>query len=307
MEFHFLGTGSGVPSTSRNVSGLVVRFLQRKSTQWLFDCGEATQHQILQCPITLTKIDRIFISHLHGDHLFGLPGLLCSRSAQGAKTPITIYGPDGVEQFVRTSLTVSKSFLSYDLQFITIEEGILYEDDSIKVETLLLDHVMPSYAFKLTEAEQPGSLKVKELQVIGIEPGPIYQRIKAGEKVELADGRLIDGANYIEPNKKGRTVVIAGDTRPIEAMVSFAAEANLLIHEGTFRHEKKDHADQFGHSTISEVTELAKRANVSQLILTHISSRYAGEEETLEADAHAVLPGTIIASDFMVYKLMNNA
>ncbi|KHF40286.1 ribonuclease Z [Halalkalibacter okhensis] len=306
MEFHFLGTGSGVPSTSRNVSGLVVRFLQKKSTQWLFDCGEATQHQILQSPITLSKIDRIFISHLHGDHLFGLPGLLCSRSAQGAKTPLTIYGPEGVEAFVQTALTISKSFLSYDIHIITIHEGIIYEDCSIKVEAMGLDHVMPSYAFKLTEADQQGSLKVELLRELGIEPGPIYQRIKQGETVELPDGRTINGAEFIHENKKGRTVVIAGDTRPLEQMVSFADSANLLIHEGTFREEKKSHAEQFGHSTITDVASLAKRAKVDQLILTHISSRYAGEEDELEEEARSVMAETIVAYDLMVYRLMNN-
>ncbi|WP_332630196.1 ribonuclease Z [Halalkalibacter flavus] len=306
MEFHFLGTGSGVPSTSRNVSGLVVRFLQKKSTQWLFDCGEATQHQILKSPITLTKIDRIFISHLHGDHLFGLPGLLCSRSAQGAKTPLAIYGPDGVETFVKTALTISKSYLSYDIHFITIDEGIIYEDDSIKVEVMGLDHVMPSFAFKLTEADQQGALKVEKLLELGIKPGPIYQRIKQGETIELPDGRIIDGNEFLHEKKKGRKVVIAGDTRPLKQMISFSESANLLIHEGTFREDKKSHAEQFGHSTITEVASIAKRANVDQLILTHISSRYAGAENELEEEVRSVLDGTIVAHDLMVYKLMNN-
>ncbi|GAE25017.1 ribonuclease Z [Halalkalibacter wakoensis JCM 9140] len=306
MEFHFLGTGSGVPSTTRNVSGLVVRFLQKKSTQWLFDCGEATQHQILQTPITLTKIDRIFISHLHGDHLFGLPGLLCSRSAQGAKTALTVYGPKGVEEFIQSSLTISKSFLSYDIDFVEISEGVIFEDDSIKVEVTELDHVMPSYAFKLIEADQPGSLMVDQLKSLGIEPGPIYQKIKRGERVQLPDGQMIIGTDYVTEKKQGRVVVIAGDTRPMEKMVTFADSAHLLIHEGTFRHDKKEHAEQFGHSTITEVAELAKRANVSQLILTHISSRYAGEEEELSKEVQMIFAHSIIAHDFMVYRLMNN-
>ncbi|WP_332693185.1 ribonuclease Z [Halalkalibacter lacteus] len=307
MEFHFLGTGSGVPSTSRNVSGLVVRFLQKKSTQWLFDCGEATQHQILQSPITLTKVDRIFISHLHGDHLFGLPGLLCSRSAQGAKTPLTIYGPKGIEEYVQTSLTVSQSYLSYDLHFVVLQEGKVYSDDTIYVECVQLDHVMPSFAFKLTESNQPGSLKVEKLKEWGLEPGPIYQQIKRKEKITLDDGRIIYGEDFVEEDKKGRIVVIAGDTRPLEKMVVFAKSANLLIHEGTFLMDKQSHAEQFGHSTIAEVAALAKKANVANLILTHISSRYAGEEKALEEEAQLIFPSSIIAFDFMVFKLMNNA
>jgi ribonuclease Z len=307
MEFHFLGTGSGVPSTSRNVSGLVVRFLQKKTTQWLFDCGEATQHQILHCPITLSKIERIFISHLHGDHLFGLPGLLCSRSAQGAKTPLTIYGPEGVETFVQTALKVSQSYLGYDVTYVILEEGMIFQDESITVETFELDHVMPSYAFKLTEADKPGSLMVDKLKKLGIEAGPIYKRIKNGELVELANGERIYGSDYISENKKGRVVVIAGDTRPLEKMKELAKEVDLLIHEGTFREDKRNHANQFGHSTITDVANLAKEANVGQLILTHISSRYAGEDDMLQEEAQKIFKSTAVAYDLMVYKLMNNA
>ncbi|MFC0470232.1 ribonuclease Z [Halalkalibacter kiskunsagensis] len=307
MEFHFLGTGSGVPSTSRNVSGLVVRFLQKKSTQWLFDCGEATQHQILQSPITLTKIDRIFISHLHGDHLFGLPGLLCSRSAQGAKTTLTIYGPIGVKEYVETSLKISQSYLSYDLHFVDIQEGEVYSDESITIECLSLDHVMPSFAFKLTESNQPGSLNVEKLKGLGIEPGPIYQKIKQKEQITLADGRIIHGSDFVNEDKKGRVVIIGGDTRPLEKMIDFAKSANLLIHEGTFLSDKKTHADQFGHSTIADIALLAKKAHVGNLILTHISSRYAGEEKALEEEAQLIFSSSMIAYDFMVYKLVNNA
>lgn len=303
MEFHFLGTGSGVPATNRNVSGLVVRFLQKKSTQWLFDCGEATQHQILNSPATLSKIDRIFISHLHGDHLFGLPGLLCSRSAQGAKSLLTIYGPEGIQTFVETALSVSKSYLAYDLRFVVTKEGVLFSDETITVEALALDHVMPSFAYKLTEADKPGTLQVERLRDEGIEPGPIYQQIKRGETIELPDGRRLIGSAFIGEAKKGRIVVIAGDTRPTEAMSLFAKEADLLIHEGTFRADKKSHADQFGHSTIPEVALIAKKANVKTLIITHISSRYIEEEEALEEEARQVFAETLIAYDFMVHKL----
>ncbi len=303
MEFHFLGTGSGVPATNRNVSGLVVRFLQKKSTQWLFDCGEATQHQILNSPITLSKIDRIFISHLHGDHIFGLPGLLCSRSAQGAKSRLTIYGPEGIETFVETALAISQSYLAYEIEYVVTCEGMVYSDESITVEALKLDHVMPSFAYKLIEADQPGTLQVERLQEMGVKPGPVYQQLKKGETVELLDGRHLKGTDFIGKPKKGRIIVIAGDTRPIEAMGEFAFKADLLIHEATFRADKKSHAEQFGHSTIPEVTLLAKEANVKSLILTHISSRYAGEEDMLLNEAKQGYPETLIAHDFMVYKL----
>ncbi|NEU31204.1 ribonuclease Z [bacterium LRH843] len=303
MEFHFLGTGSGIPATNRNVSGLAVRFLQKKRTQWLFDCGEATQHQLLQSPITLSKIDRIFITHLHGDHLFGLPGLLCSRSAQGAISELTIYGPNGVQEFVETALTVSKSHLSYPIQYVETTEGVVYSDEETTVEALALDHVMPSYAYKIIEADKPGTLQVQQLRELGIKPGPIYSQIKHGETVTLPDGNRLCGKDFIGKTQKGRVVVIAGDTRPLEGMIDFSKTADLLIHEGTFRQDKKEHAEKFGHSTISDVATLAKRADVKTLIITHISSRYADETSALEQDACEIFPHSLIAHDFMVYKL----
>ncbi len=305
MEFHFLGTGSGLPSKERNVSSLAVRFLQRKRTQWLFDCGEATQHQLLNSPITLAKLDKIFITHLHGDHLFGLPGLLCSRSAQGAKTPLTIYGPKGIEMYVETTLSLSRSHLAYELNFVTVHEGILFSEEEVTVEAILLDHVIPSFAYKLTEADKSGTLNRDRLLAEGVKPGPIYKSLKDGETVTLPDGRTLDGKDYVGAPKKGHIVVIAGDTRPVSSLITFAKGADVLIHEGTFRTDKKTHADEFGHSTIADVAMLAKRANVKKLIITHISSRYAGEEEELKEEAQQIFANSEIASDMMVYKLQS--
>lgn len=303
MEFHFLGTGSGLPSRSRNVSGLAVRFLQKKSTQWLFDCGEATQHQLINSPVTLAKIDRIFITHMHGDHIFGLPGLLCSRSAQGAITPLTIYGPKEIQPFIETSLTLSASHLAYEINYVATEEGIIYSDESLTVEACLLDHVIPSYAYRIIEADKPGKLDVKKLKFEGVKPGPVYEQLKQGKIVTLADGRKLNGKDYVGERKKGRIVVIAGDTRPVDSLVSFAKGADLLIHEGTFRTDKENHAALYGHSTILSAARLAKQANAKKLILTHISSRYVDCENELKKEAQTVFSDTLIAYDMMVFKL----
>ncbi len=303
MEFHFLGTGSGLPSKQRNVSSLAIRFLNEKSAQWLFDCGEATQHQLLKSPISLAKIEKIFITHLHGDHIFGLPGLLCSRSAQGATTPLTIFGPDGIQTYVETSLAISKSFLSYKIEYVTVEEGLIYNDSSLSVSAKLLDHVIPSYAYKIEEADKPGKLNVDKLRREGVEPGPIYKRLKDGEVVTLPDGRTLDGKDYVGPPIKGRVVVIAGDTRPLDSLISFANEADLLIHEGTFRSDKKEDANEFGHSTIRDAATLAKRANVKKLIITHVSSRYANEEKELLDEARAIFTNCEIAYDLMITRI----
>ncbi|MED1601787.1 ribonuclease Z [Alkalihalophilus marmarensis] len=303
MEFHFLGTGSGVPAIERNVSAMAIRFLQQKGTQWLFDCGEATQHQLLHSPITLTKIDRIFITHLHGDHIFGLPGLMGSRSFQGALNPLIIYGPSGLAPFIETSLAVSKTHLRYPYEVIELEEGLMFETEHLSVEALALNHVMPSFAFKVTEKDKPGTLDIKKLEEYNIPKGPHYQLLKEGKTITLEDGRTINGQEFVGPPKNGRVVVIAGDTRPTKEMIKFSRDADILIHEATFRADKADHAVQFGHSTTLEAASLAKEAKVKTLLLTHISSRYTGEEEAFLNEAKTIFENTHLAHDLMVYTL----
>ncbi|MED4123914.1 ribonuclease Z [Halalkalibacterium halodurans] len=304
MEFHFFGTGSGVPSIERNVSACAVRFLQQRGKQWLFDCGEATQHQILRSSIALGKIERIFITHLHGDHIFGLPGLLGSRSFQGGENPLFLYGPKGIRSFVETALQVSNTHVKYEL---TIEEfsepGLLFHEEGFKVETVLLDHVMPCYAFKVTEDDRPGELLVDRLKAKGVPPGPLYRKIQQGETVELPTGERLEANAFLGPPKRGRSFVLAGDTRPVKELIPFAKNVNVLIHEATFLDDKKGHAHEYGHSTMADAIELAKQANVDHLILTHISSRYHDMSDELQKKAQNAFANAVVAHDFYVFHL----
>lgn len=203
MELFFLGTGSGVPSKQRNVSSLVLKLLDERNSVWLFDCGEATQHQILQSTLKPRKIEKIFISHMHGDHIFGLPGLLSSRGFQGGTEPITIYGPVGIKGYVTSSLKYSSTRLSYPLHFVEFKEpGIIFEDHQFKVTVGKLKHGIPSYGFRIEEADHEGTLDAGKLKTLGISPGPIYGRIKNKEIVELEDGRIIDGNDFVGPEQK---------------------------------------------------------------------------------------------------------
>src|SRR5690625_1057948 len=154
MKLLFLGTGAGMPSKQRNVSSLALMTPQQINDIWLFDCGEATQHQILQTTIKPRKIAKIFITHMHGDHVFGLPGLLSSRSFQGGTDPVEIYGPKELEEYVLTSLKTTGTHLTYPLHFIEVYEGVVFDDEAIKVEARKLKHGLPSYAFKITEKDQ---------------------------------------------------------------------------------------------------------------------------------------------------------
>lgn len=302
MELIFLGTGAGLPSKERNVSAIALSLLQDLNNVWLFDCGEATQHQILHTTIKPRKINRIFISHLHGDHIFGLPGLLSSRSFQGGNEPCTVYGPKGIREYIEINLKISCTHLSYPLHIIEFTEGTLFENDSFKVECKKLDHGIPSYGFRITEKDKLGNLLVDKLTDMGIKPGPIYQQIKESEQITLKNGQVIQRKDVIGENKPGRVVVILGDTRHTMQNKSFVKNADVLVHEATFRHDKHELAQKYFHSTTTEAASVAKAGHVKKLVLTHISARYQKEEyPILLEEAQMIFPETTLAKDF--YKL----
>lgn len=300
MELFFLGTGAGVPAKLRNVSSLALLLLEERNAIWLFDCGEATQHQILHTSLKPRKIEKIFITHLHGDHIFGLPGLLGSRSFQGGTSDLTVYGPKGIRAFLEAALQLSGTHLKYALDIVEIEEGTIFADDQFAVETLRLDHNMASYGFRITEKDKKGTLDAERLKADGIPPGPIYKKLKNGETVTLEDGRMINGSEYVGPPQKGRVIAILGDTRPCKNAVVLAQNADLLVHESTFSADSERMAGDYFHSTTAQAAEIARKANAGALCLTHISSRYTSEDwKELEKEAQSVFPNTKLAADFL--------
>jgi ribonuclease Z len=298
MELYFLGTGAGTPSKQRNVSSFALLLPEYKGQIWLFDCGEGTQHQILSSPVRLSKVNRIFITHLHGDHLFGLPGVLGSRSFQGSEEPLTIYGPAGIKVFLEVTLGLSLTYLRYPLEVIEIEDGMEIIDPPFTIQIHLLDHGIPSYGFRLIEKDRPGSLQTEKLQQLGIPPGPIYGKLKKGEKVQLPDGTILDGKQFLTPPKPGKTIAIFGDTRICEQSFNVAKDADLMIHEATYRAGQEALAVTYYHSTCTQAAMLAKESNVKSLILTHLSSRFSKEDETsILQEAQSIFPHTWIAYD----------
>jgi len=300
LELLFLGTGAGVPAKSRNVTSIALKLLEERNAIWLFDCGEATQHQILHTSLKPRKIEKIFITHLHGDHIFGLPGFLGSRSFQGGISTLDIYGPPGIKAFVETALSVSETHLQYALNIHEIHQGIVFEDEQFTVEAQLLEHAIPSFGYRIIEKDKQGTLDAEKLKCDGIQPGPIYSRIKNGETIVLDDGRVIHGYEYLGPAKKGKIVTILGDTRHCEAALELAKDANIVVHEATFNEESEQMAFNYFHSTTAQAANTAKQANAKCLCLTHISSRYGKEEwKKLEEEAKQIFAQTILVHDFM--------
>lgn len=300
MEIQFLGTGAGQPSKQRNVASLALKLLDELNEIWLFDVGEATQHQILRTNIRLRKVTKIFISHNHGDHIFGLPGLLATRSFQGDVGPITIYGPAGLEQYVRTALKVSKTKVSYPIKFIELTgDALIYKGQGFKVYTKKLDHRVASYGFRVEEESRPGELLVNKLAEYHIPNGPIYGKLKAGEKVELEDGNIIDGKDFLGPERPGRIVSIIYDTRSTPAIAELSKNADVLVHESTFGGNEAKLAYSYYHSTCVQAATVARDNGVGMLYLDHISARYLGNDaKKLERQAQKVFENTRLANDF---------
>ncbi|HBL4690619.1 ribonuclease BN [Citrobacter sedlakii] len=303
MEFIFLGTSAGVPTRARNVTAILLHLHHpTQPALWLFDCGEGTQQQMLETAFHPGKIERIFISHLHGDHLFGLPGLLCSRSMAGNPHPLTLYGPKGLREFTETSLRLSGSWTDYPLDIVEITAGEILDDGLRKVTAYPLEHPLECYGYRVEEHDKPGALDANALKAAGVTPGPWFQDLKAGKTITLDDGRTINGADYLAPATTGKAVAIFGDTAPCIGALALAKGVDVMIHETTLDASMEEKANSRGHSSTRQAAMLAKEAGVGKLIMTHISSRY---DETgcqrLLAECRAIFPHTELAGDFAVF------
>ncbi|TWE06283.1 RNAse Z [Neobacillus bataviensis] len=304
MDLFFLGTGAGMPAKLRNVTSIALKLLEERGAVWLFDVGEATQHQILHTSIKPRRIEKIFITHLHGDHIYGLPGLLSSRSFQGGETEVTVYGPKGIKEYIQVSLSLSQTYLKYPLSVIEISEGIIFEDEQFTVEARRLDHGIPSYGYRIVERDRPGTLLADKLKEAGVQPGPIFRKIKNGETVTLEDGRVIEPDKFLGPSQQGRIVTILGDTRYCENSRWLAQDADFLVHEATFAKGEEQLAFDYFHSTTRQAAEIAIQADCKRLCLTHISSRYDRQAWLeLVGEAREVFPETDIAEDFKEFNI----
>ncbi|MBF7024291.1 ribonuclease Z [Staphylococcus kloosii] len=278
MEITFFGTSAGLPTKERNTQAIALNLEPYLNNIWLFDVGEATQHQILHHSIKLGKVNHIFITHMHGDHIFGLPGILTTRSFQGGEgKPLTIVGPKGIKEYVETTLRVSESRLNYPLTFIEIDDHFAYQHNGFTVTANLLNHGITSYGYRIEAPYTPGKIDVAALKNIGLEPGPKYQEIKANDTFEY-DGLIYDSNDFKGEPTRGPIIAIFGDTKPCTNEYLIANDADVMIHEGTYLEGDKTLANNYNHSHIEDVFELMERANVKYSLITHISNRYTFED-----------------------------
>lgn len=300
MELIFLGTSAGVPTRTRNVTAILLDLQHpTRGGLWLFDCGEGTQHQLLRTVYNPGKLDKIFITHLHGDHIFGLPGLLCSRSMAGIAHPLTIYGPKGIAEFVETTLRLSGSWTDYPLEVIEIAEGQVFDDGVYTVSAWPLNHPVECYGYRIEEHDKPGVLNAAALMADGVKPGPMFQRLKQGETITLEDGRVVNGQDYLSAPQPGKKLAIFGDTAPCPSALLLAQGVDVMVHEATLETAMEEKANGRGHSSTRQAARLAREAGVGKLIVTHVSSRYDARRcESLLAECREVFSACELAEDF---------
>lgn len=304
MQLQFLGTGAGTPSRERNVTSIALDLQGVRNATWLFDCGEGTQHQILRTPIKPGKIEKIFITHLHGDHIFGLPGLLTSRSMNGSTDPMTIYGPAGLKTFVDTAINLSGSWLTFPLEIVEVTAGEVCRDEHFLVTAYPMTHPVECYGYRIDEHDKPGALDAAKLAADGVPAGPYFYDLKHGRSVTLADGRVINGWDYVGEKIKGRSLAIFGDTAPTAAASALAAGVDVMVHEATLEVAMQEKANSRGHSTTAQAAAVAQESGAKRLIVTHLSSRYLrADGERLLEECRALFPHTEMAHDFAVFTL----
>ncbi|WP_241712260.1 ribonuclease Z [Sulfoacidibacillus ferrooxidans] len=302
----FLGTGAGAPTPKRNVSCTALTFDQG-SEIWLFDCGEGTQQQLARARHSVAHVNHIFITHLHGDHILGLPGLLGSRSMQARVTePLMIFGPPGLRSFLTCVLDATQTTLGFPLTIHEIEQdGVILENAHMTVEARQLVHGVKSFGYALLEHERPGRFHRDLAQSAGIPEGPLYGQLKRGYDIRLPDGQIMLSKEFVDPPIRGRKIVILGDTISCAASLQLAQCADVLVHEATFSDEQRQLAQISMHSTAAQAAELAVHAHVSTLIMTHISARYEAQstDHPLLQEARAIFEHTYLAEDFSVFSI----
>ena len=292
----FLGTAGSVPTHQRGLPAIAIR---RKNELLLFDCGEGVQRQMIEAGVGFHRKTKVFVTHMHGDHMLGLPGLFQTMSLMDREKKLEVYGPEGIIAFVEAIKQTVHFSLTFPIEVYEIKEaGLVCEEREYEVHATWANHMTPSLAYALIEKPRPGRFHPEKAKHLGVPEGPLWSKLQSGSAVKLSDGRIIRPEEVLGSPRPGRKIVYTGDTRPAENLVKFAENADLLIHDATFDDELLERAHEDGHSTPSQAAEAAKKARAKWLVLTHISARYKDSSLLLD-QARKVFSHVDIAEDFM--------
>jgi ribonuclease Z len=294
MRVTFLGTSGAIPTTQRNTSSI---FCNRDGDYLLFDCGEGTQRQMMRHG-TGFAIDHLFVTHLHGDHVLGIPGLLQTFDFNDRDRPVAIHTPAGTRGNVKQLIEANGTTPSYPVRTNEVSAGdTVLDRPEYEVRAIGTEHRCASVGYVLAEDDRKGEFDREKAEVeLGIPPGPKYSKLHRGEPIEH-DGRTIEPEEVVGPPRPGRTFVYTGDTVPTDSVVAASEGADLLVHDATFGEDRTDRAEATAHSTAREAAEVARDAGVGTLALTHISTRYAGQADKLGAQARDVFDGEVVVAE----------
>jgi len=294
LSVTFLGTGGAVPSVQRNTSSVLVR---RGGDRLMFDCGEGTQRQLMRYGAGF-GISQLFVTHLHGDHVLGIPGLVQTMEFNDREAPLAIHVPGGRSRAMHELLDGTSSRPSFPVRVNEVTPGtVATRAAEYEVRAFETDHRTASVGYALVEDERKGRFDRERAEELGIPAGPLFSKLHAGDAIELEDGTRVESAEVVGPARPGRRLVYTGDTRPTEATADSAAEADLLIHDATFGDEHEERAMATGHATARAAGTIASRAAVRRLALTHVSSRYGDQVSHLEKEAREVFDGELFVPD----------
>jgi ribonuclease Z len=294
LRIIFLGTGGSWPTIYRNVSSLAVK---RGSEILLFDCGEGTQRQFQKSNLSYMQISNIFITHFHGDHFLGLPGLIQTMQLNEREQPLHIYGPRGMEKLTNQLLSLGYFRPSYEIIAHELNNKDAVEFDEYLIHVLQVNHNVPAFSYCIEERQCPGMFNKPKALKLGIPEGPLFSKLQHGQTITLANGKKITPEMVFGSPRKGRKIVISGDTTPCKEMITFSKDADVLVHEATFDSELKEIAQDYGHTTAFQAAEIAKKAQVEKLYLVHISPRYL-DHHVLENDARKIFNNSFVPKDF---------
>jgi len=294
LEILFLGTGASVPSRDRVMPCVAVR---HGSDIILFDCGEGSQRQLMLSPFSFMKVVGIFITHMHGDHILGLPGLLQTMSLSGRKEPLIVCGPKGFEKGLNAVLSVCEGAIEYPLEIREMECNETVRFQGFEVSSFLNEHNVPSLGYVFREDDVRGKFDKKKAMSLGIKPGPDYSRLQNGENVGDVRSEMVMG-----PSRKGFTAVYSGDTVPCEGLTEASLGADVLIHESTFSEKHSELAKEHWHSTAAQAAATAKECGCRALMLTHISNRY-DDKNTIKEEAMKIFENVFLPNDLDMYRV----
>jgi len=297
MRIVFLGTGSSTPTEDRWLPSILVNV---RGEHLLLDCGEGAQYRVLKAGLKVNKLAAILISHMHGDHLYGLPGLLESLEVWGRREPLSIIGPPGIVEYVNAALTRKR--LAYPIVVEEAAPGLVVERPSYRVYAVRVDHGIEAYAYAMVEDDYPGKFDSARAEKLGIPPGPLRRRLLLGERVVLPNGKVVEPQEVVGSPRRGLKVVYSGDTRPCQSLVDASRGADLLIHEATFSSEHEEEAQLSFHSTAAEAAEVASKSFAKLLVLTHFSGRYRNADVLL-GEAQKLFRRSYAAKDMLRIEL----